>query len=449
MGNFFLLTRSLAAWLLFSTLVIATLALGANRPVSWTLLCLAILGLFVITQVLYITQKSPRVFLRLWFPAGLFLGALIWGALQTAPGFFPDAWAHPVWDLAAGVPSHVSADPVKGFHILMRLSCYALVFWMALISAQDGENAVRYLKAFGLFSTALAGFGLYAFLSGSNPILGELASENLSASFVNRNSYATFAGFGLIACLGLLFRSGTMHSQGGRRAIIGLLRGIVAGGWIWIVGITLCGGAVVLSESRGGAVATAIGLIALLSTQRVKGAGAGIGPVLILGSVVLLILLSGISGTMNRFLTTTDESGRFAIYPKVVEGIGDRPVLGHGIGAFHTAFRKYVPVEASSAEWNMAHNSYLENIFELGLPAALCFYLALALIGLQLLRGVQQRQRNRTVVSVALACFILAAVHSLFDFSLQMPALASFFAWLLGIGYAQSFPSGSLKDGPS
>ena len=49
---------------------------------------------------------------------------------------------------------------------------------------------------------------------------------------------------------------------------------------------------------------------------------------------------------------------------------------------------------------------------------------------------------------MALACFILAAFHAMFDFSLQMPALAAFFAWLMGIGYAQSFPSAEVKGTP-
>ncbi len=449
MAKLSLFTRSLTGWLLFSTLVFATLALGANRPVSWTLLSLAVLILFGVTLLIDLFQRSPRVFRRLWLPALLFLAVLIWGVLQSLPGLLPEAWIHPVWQLAPDAPGRVSADPMRGWHILMRLSCYALVFWMAVRCAEDGDRALRYTKAFALFSTALAGFGLYAAITGTNPILGPLATDNVSASFVNRNNYATFASFGLVTCIALLLRSAALHQGGGRNAIAGLLRGIVAGGWVWIIGVTLCGGAIMLSQSRGGAAAAVVGVLALLSTQRAKGSVAGIGPVLILGGVVLAVFLSGATGTVNRFVTTSDEGGRFAVFPAVIEGIADRPLLGHGIGSFHTAFRKYVPVEAASGEWDMAHNSYLENAFELGLPAAGVLYLALAIIGWRLLRGVQQRQRNRTAVSIALACFLLAGFHALFDFSLQMPALAAFFAWLLGIGYAQSFPSAILKEGPS
>ncbi len=85
------------------------------------------------------------------------------------------------------------------------------------------------------------------------------------------------------------------------------------------------------------------------------------------------------------------------------------------------------------------HNSYLENAYELGLPAAVSFYLALLLIILVIARGARVRRNNRIITRVTLSCAVAAALHSGFDFSLQVPAIASLFAFILGIGYAQSF----------
>jgi O-antigen ligase len=144
-------------------------------------------------------------------------------------------------------------------------------------------------------------------------------------------------------------------------------------------------------------------------------------------------------------MVTSDEAGRFAVYPLVWEAALQRPLLGHGLGAFEDVFRAFVPVEAAVGAWDKAHNSYLENLFELGLPAALALYLALFLVGWRLLRGLLQRKRDRAPVAVAFACFLLAGFHAFFDFSLQMPGLAGFFAWLIGIGYVQSFSSAQLS----
>lgn len=439
--------RVLTAWALFVVLVLATLALGGNRPVSWTLMSLAVMALFTFTLLLDLLQRRPPVFNRLWLPALLFLGALAWGAVQTLPGITPAAWAHPVWSLMPDSAPRVSADPANGIHMLMRLAAYGMIFWMALRAHEDKDAALNAIRAFALFAMGLSAYGIYADATGSNPILGALTTSNVSASFVNRNNFATFAGFGLVAALALLFRAASRGQERRRNAFAGFLHGVLSGGWLWIAGITLCGGALMLSLSRGGAAAALVGVLVVLSTQRLRGGLAVVGPTLIVAGVVGAIFVSASTGTIQR-IVDTDEEGRFIVFPAMVEAIADRPLLGQGIGSFHSAFRAYVPPEAASGEWDMAHNSYLENAFELGLPAAAAFYLALALIGLRLLRGVIARKRNRTVVTVALAVFFLGAFHALFDFSLQMPALAGFFAWLLGIGYAQSFPRPDMKDRP-
>lgn len=439
--------RSFNGWALFTVLVSATLALGANRPVSWVLMAIAVTLLFCLTLLLDMASRRPRPFNRLWLPALLWGGVMTWGVVQLLPGLAPAAWAHPVWQALSTTEGRIAADPGHGFHILARLACYAMVFWMAVRSAEDTENALRYMRAFALFSIALAGFGIFAAATGVNPITGG-QGDVVTASFVNRNNYATFAGFGLVACLALLLR-GAARSQSSRKsALAGFLEEIMKGGWLWILGVTVCLGAVLLTQSRAGMIAAGLGVLIVVTAQRQKGNKAAVGPALIVLALLAAIFLSASTGTINR-IVSSGENTRFLVYPAVVDGIEDRPLLGHGIGSFHTAFRPYVPAEAAAGgEWDMAHNSYLENAFELGLPAAILFYLALVLIGWRILRGVLTRQRNRSVVSLALACFVLAAFHASLDFSLQMPALAAFFAWILGLGYAQSFPSAQVKGTP-
>lgn len=438
--------RLLVGWTIFALLMGMTLALGANRPVSWTFLALAVMALFLVSLVLDAIEKQPRAFNRIWLPAILYLGFLLWGVIQILPGMLPAAWTHPVWGFAPDQPGRISADPAQGVHILMRLASYAMVFWIALRCGRDKETVLRYFKGFALFSAALAAFGIYAYGKGENPIVGELATNVVSASFAGRNAYATFAGFGLIVNLALLLRAASWAQEGRKSILAGGIEAITSGGWIWVAGITLCAGALLLSQSRGGAGAAIIGVLILLSTQRVRGEKASLGPALIVGAILLLIFVAGSTGTIDRLLTDSEENGRFAVYPAVVAAISERPLLGNGLGAFHTVFRAWVPLESAWGEWDMAHNSYLENIFELGLPAALALYAALGLIGLRLFQGVRTRRRNRAPVAIAFACFMLAGFHALFDFSLQMPAIAAFFAWILGLGYAQSFPATDLKE---
>lgn len=431
-----------AGWLLFLALSGATLALGANRPFSWTVLCFFALLTATIVIVTNILAKRPRMLDAVWLPGILYAGALLWGAIQLTPGLVPQGWAHPFWaDLPDSQPTLISADPSHGRHVLMRLASYGLIFWVAVRCFDTPRAAYNGLRAFALFSMGLAFYGIYAGQSGENMLLGDLASNRVTASFVNRNSYATFAGFGLVTCLALLLRASGSWERQRRRAFVGILEGLFSGGWLWILGLLLCGGALMLTQSRAGAMAGVIGVLTLLTTLHARGRGAAVGPVLLFGGIVAMVLISASTSTVNRFLTTSGEEGRFAVYPEIWATALERPLLGHGLGSFQDVFRGAVPVEAAFGAWDMAHNSYLENILELGLPAAIAFYLALALVGLRLLRGLLQRRRDRTPIAVAFACFLLAGFHAVFDFSLQMPALAGFFAWLIGIGYAQSFAS--------
>ena len=167
--------------------------------------------------------------------------------------------------------------------------------------------------------------------------------------------------------------------------------------------------------------------------------------VLVLLLTIGFVALTSATGLTERLLTTDAEDGRFVVYPAIVEGIQDRPWLGHGLGAFHEAFRPYTPFEAAFGEWVRAHSSYLENAFELGLPAAGALYLALALIAWRIRRGTILRREGRAFPAFALACIAAGAFHSIFDFSLQMPAAAALFAAILGLGWAQSFTRSELK----
>jgi hypothetical protein len=73
---------------------------------------------------------------------------------------------------------------------------------------------------------------------------------------------------------------------------------------------------------------------------------------------------------------------------------------------------------------------------ELGWPAAAALYAGLGLLVLRCLQG-----RSTVYPAVLASCSALVAVHSLVDFSLEMPANAATFALLLGLGCAQSLRS--------
>jgi O-antigen ligase len=168
--------------------------------------------------------------------------------------------------------------------------------------------------------------------------------------------------------------------------------------------------------------------------------------------VAFIVLAAGMAAvafwlTSEMLIDRLDRGGlednlRFAAYGLISESSRDNPLLGFGYGTFADSFRLYRS-DAITGYLDRAHNSYLENIFELGWPAALALFAAVAGAGLVCLRGLLRRGRDWFYPALGLAVTALAAIHAWFDFSLQMPAVAVTFAAVLGVACAQSFSSRS------
>ena len=442
--------QTVVAWVALGVVLASVLALGGNRPPAWLALAAAVYTLFVVQLTTDMAAPGRREALRaLLLPALLFVSVLGWAKLQAVAGWAPGAWQHPAWGLVE-TEGAIAVDPIAARHHLLRLISYAAVFWIAMRAAADRWRARRLVTAIALFSTALAIYGLATAVVGWNPITAVAGGSAgpVTASFVNRNSYATYAAFGLLANLAawILVMEGDRIGDAAkttRQFVRDLLASLGRRGWPFAVGALICGLAIAAGQSRAGAGAAVIGVFALfVAYGRSGGLKARVAFVGVAVGVVVVVATSA-GGLTERLLTSSAEEARFVAYPRILEAIAERPWLGYGLGGFEDGFRAYVPLAAATAEWDLAHSSYLENIFELGVPAAAVFYAVLLLIVVRLARGVAERRRDRILPAFALACTAVAAVHSLVDFSLQMPASAALFAFVLGLGWAQSFRSSS------
>lgn len=438
-------TQSVLGWTSLTCILGSSIFVGGVEPVFWSLLAFFFLSLLAVQLLKDLILGVSKTAFSLWPQALCLLVVLLWLSFQTLP--VPVAeWAHPVWAYTSDALPRTSADPVSGYHALVRLMLYISAFWIILRSSEDVERAKLFLQVIGVWSTVMALFGIWTAATGTNPVLGE-ATGVVSGTFVNRNSYATYAMMGAITNLGVYVRSVSSRSGGQdtRRALRDFLETFFSNGWFYLGGFVVCLAALLGTLSRAGVAAGMTALAMFFIFQRRKSIfdhGLVVLPVLVL---ILFAALTLSLGVATRFLSLDDESLRFFIYPMVVEGILDRPVLGHGFGAFHDAFRVYVPIEASRLEWDYAHNTYLEMAFEMGLPAAILFYLALAYLLVSMIRGNLRRKRRRIFSNIAIAVTIGCAFHSLFDFSLQIPAVALLFAAIAAIGWAHSKPTRNQK----
>jgi O-antigen ligase len=125
------------------------------------------------------------------------------------------------------------------------------------------------------------------------------------------------------------------------------------------------------------------------------------------------------------------------IYRITLNAISDYPMLGIGLGSFASIFPIYVP-EALSYYYDTAHNDYLQNMLELGIPATMALLVALIWLVALCFRGLRIRRRDALYPALGLAASVLVGLHSMVDFSLQIPAVTITYVFLLGIGVAQS-----------
>ena len=94
---------------------------------------------------------------------------------------------------------------------LLRLITGASVFWLALQLCRDAGRARSLVTAIALIGAVYAAYGLIAAKTGwlrlpDMPQSGPASSAFVSATFINPDSYAAYAGIGFIATAGIFFR---------------------------------------------------------------------------------------------------------------------------------------------------------------------------------------------------------------------------------------------------
>jgi len=128
--------------------------------------------------------------------------------------------------------------------------------------------------------------------------------------------------------------------------------------------------------------------------------------------------------------------GRARLWLSAMSAIVDRP-LGGGLGAFPYFFPGYRD-RAVGPEFGLidkAHSTYLELAAELTVPIMAALVVALGWLIVRMVRASQRL--NPGAALAATGASVLVAVHSLFDFGLEIPAITVTWLLLLGAGLGQ------------
>ncbi len=446
-------------WGLVTLVVLSPLPLASNRPLPWSALGLCTGILLVLWSLVAMRRRAhgARTADRFLLPAALVfllaLGWMLWQSLGPLPAEWrPEAMQRAMALLGDQTPSGgIGLDLGAAWHVLMRLATYGGVFLLAWEFGRTRERAQAMLVAIVAAGVCYALYGLVIHLGQYNLVLWfpkTAYGEGLTSTFINRNSYATYAAIGLLCTLALMFSAWRQRRERGRRALQSGEEAPGSAGDLSIAALALAAGliaaALVLTGSRGGFYGLAFTLgvcVALLALARLLRGRELLGVVGLglLGAITIMVSVGG--NLANRFETgfASVEASRGDIFRPTLEAIRARPLTGYGAGSFQGVFEAVNTGELYRQGYSIdkAHNTYLELALEAGIPAAAALVASVFSFAILCMLALLRRKGVRFALA-GIAASLMVGFHAIVDFSLQMPAVAVTYAAVLGVCAAQS-----------
>ncbi len=446
-------------WALLAFAVVgAPLPFGSVEPIAIAFWCV-VLGLaLVVCSVRELNSNQLLVLgsLALLMVAFIFV---IHEQIETKAWF---ASTNPIWDKTATTldePLEKSAS-ISRYQPWFSIGGPLLAFLAiaaGIVCGADRTLARGLLVVVGWAGVVYSFYAIASFLVDPNNLLWreKLAHVgSLTGTFFNRNTAAVFFGVCSIIWLALLLeqlrevlpRRAASLKQALSDTIVNFRGRLV----LTTAMLLLCLTAMFLTGSRAGIALSLAAFVLVVSVryrQMVSGRTrwlSAIVTMLGIGFVLFLIMGGRFSGRID--LEGLADGGRMSAYWSTLRIIGDHPWFGTGLGTYEMAFPAYRPADVSMwGTWNRAHNTLLELASEIGLPLAIAIVTGWIIAFVLLVRAALWNRRGSMASAIGLAVLILGSVHSLVDFSLQIPGFAVLFWAIVGTGLARALRTPSQK----
>ena len=451
------------------------------RPVAivsfWAIFLLALLNQgatdiesrIVVTAAIYLLLV-PAILLfgppsagagKVLLAACFLLSALIVQMLLQTSSVPAMARPNPAWSTAAmftqiAPAATISLTPVDDWLGLMSAALPFGAFMTGLVIFNTDERAAKTLRWFAIAGGWLALFSIVQFALFPDA-LGFIQKRfylgSLTGLFVNRNTAATFFGLILLTLAMLLHKSLLAPDWAMVKALVAnrltvpadqkkLIRKSVFIGVL--AGFSFI--ALMLTGSRAGIASSLAALIFLIlltvfnsapktgrngASSRRKQRGSRRRAALVIAVAIALFALFA-NRVAIRMETRLEDDMRFCYMPGIARAITDNWPLGSGLSSFAEIYAPYHAARCGvDAVVTHAHNVYAEGLLTLG--AAFPFYVAFfVLVQLTIfIRGARKRRNYRYASHLGLAALLLVLLHSILDFSLQIPGFAMAYAVFL------------------
>lgn len=368
--------------------------------------------------------------------AGLFAALVIY-AVCSLTSMMP-VQTGPFWGWVADAAG--TLDRSSTILEVTRLINLGAAFGIGMIlGGSDGRARLSFLFILS-FSCFYALLTLASFVAFPSAVLGvqkTIFAGRFMGSFLSPNVAAGFLG--LIAML--------LLSKIDLRLIF--LPGKGTGEWVLLA---KCAGflAIVvdllLSASRAGVFAFFLALIFMYfldfksKDKQIFGLNSKWMGYIFAAGISLILLFSG-NVLTSRFLNSDYEwSGRRVVFSEHWNNLKHSPIFGFGLGSFSTLNQTLITPENFQSLYYLraAHNVYLQWLEECGILGAGLMFVLIGVLLYEIYIGLQRRSQNRSLMIGVLTGSFFLLVEGFFDFSLQTPAIAIFWSFLLGLAFAVS-----------
>ncbi len=458
------LADGLVVALFFAPIMLAALPLGANRDWAWAPIAVAI-GLVAVLVALgfgagrgfEVGERERRPLLALIACFGFFVAFALLQGSSIAPAsgsaWLYDAALRILGRAHAAVPD-IAIDAAR--NVLLKCVACALIFMMARAICKDRGHARALLMLMVASAVLVVTYGLIMQMTTHSCYVGSYLKKQgvydpqgqclMSGTFVNSNSFACYVGMGVVAAIALIFAGRRRQPAAFDGSDIQTFESLLTGSRVVLLAAVffLLGG-LLLSASRAGFAASVAGALALaLLLMRgqwrerpdlVRWFVAGAAIVLVVGMVAGGALLT-------KAVRADESSTRLIIWATSLDAIGLSPWLGWGLGGFADIYTILQPASVPQPN-DLAHSTPLETVVELGVLAAIpAFAVVLLPWGISLRGALGREYRHRVLPAAAFAVSAVPILHSMVDFSLQIPAIGFVVSALLGMGWAHAFGHG-------
>ncbi|MDD9912471.1 MAG: O-antigen ligase family protein [Alphaproteobacteria bacterium] len=449
---------SVLMWAWLGLVALVPLPLGANNHTAVSLLFTAFSLLVAIYLLLPKRAEYPPA-LNKWVYIPVLLVFLL-GIIQTFMPASPPSWGNLVPPLGIQVWWVSTLNVVESFYGLLRWAIYGFAFYLAyvLTSGSSSKAAKRLIRGLSVAGAIYALYGIYMVTSGE-PMLflweKKHYLKDATGTFINRNTYATYAGVAALCSLTWLWQRVYLLSQQNWRKrykhiTLFFLENATFPNLLPLVCFVANVSGLLLSHSRAGGGAFLLGLIVMaagLYNIQEKKAKAYVKYVFlgVLLPLTVWLFTRGGGQTLERMSSFSESVlDRMGFYTITLARILEEPWSFAGLGNFETLYHTIRPLETPS--WmtrsvDKVHNTYLQLAVEVGFWGLMLILISwLAVIAI-CWHGFRFRKKNRELPLLGLSATVLVAAHALVDFSLEIPAFTVIYLSVLGMAMAQSYSS--------